>query len=308
MTVRRIILGADAGGTKTLAWLAAALPDGQFDVLGRGASGPGNPLRSGREAAWQNVAAAMAAAGADAGVSLADTAQIVVGMAGAGRPEMQHEASCWLQQHIGVRQIQVIPDFELVLAAAFPNREGIAVISGTGSVVHGIRGTQQTRVGGWGYLVGDHGSGYWFGRAALQAMVRAADGRRANSTISNLIHEKFDKTSAAEIIASLHDSPEHVAEIAALAPLVFDAALAGDEVADQIIADAAHGLAEMIVAAARKLAYADSEVSLAAAGGVFAGAAVFGERLLAALKEQAYYPRNFDIVREPVRGALRLAT
>jgi N-acetylglucosamine kinase-like BadF-type ATPase len=221
---------------------------------------------------------------------------------------MQHETSCWLQKHFGIKQLKVVPDFELVLAAAFPNREGIAVISGTGSVAHGIRGAQQTRVGGWGYLVDDHGSGYWFGRAALQAMAQEADGRRTNATISDLIHQRFGKTSATEIIASLHDSPDHVAGIASLAPLVFDAALAGDEVADQIIADAATGLAEMIVTAARQLGYADSDVSLAAAGGVFAGAPVLGERLLAALKDQAIYPARFDIVREPVRGALRLAS
>ena len=308
MTARGIILGADAGGTKTVAWLAAAQPSGEFEVLGRGAAGPGNPLRVGREAALANVAAAISSAGTDAGLRISDTTQGVVGMAGAGRVEVQQETSRWLQQQTAIKHINVIPDFELILPAAFPDREGIAVISGTGSIVHGVRDKQRTRVGGWGYLVDDHGSGYWFGRAALRAMARAADGRDAKTAISDLISARFSGTSVSEIIASLYDSPDHLTEIASLAPVVFDAAADDDKVASQIIAHAAAALAEMVVTAAHQLGYSRNEVPLAAAGGVLVGAPALRERLLASLNRRTLSPVTFECVREPVVGAIRLAS
>jgi N-acetylglucosamine kinase-like BadF-type ATPase len=308
VTARRIILGADAGGTKTVAWLAAAQPNREFEVLGRGSAGPGNPLRVGRETALANVAAAISSAGTDAGLQASDTTQAVVGMAGAGRAEVQQETSRWLQQHTAIKQIKVIPDFELVLPAAFPDREGIAVISGTGSIVHGVRGKQRTRIGGWGYLVDDHGSGYWFGRAALRAMARAADGRDAKTAISDLISARFNKTSVSEIIASLHDSPERLSQIASLAPVICEAAAAGDKAAVQITTDAAAALAEMIVTAAQQLGYARNEVPLAAAGGVLVGASALRERLLASLNDRSLRPVTFECVREPVVGAVRLAS
>lgn len=308
MTARRIILGADAGGTKTVAWLAAAQLSGDFEVLGRGSAGPGNPSRVGREAALANVAAAINAAGTDAGLRISDTVQIVVGMAGAGRVEVRQDTARWLQKQTTSKQIKVIPDFELILPAAFPDPQGIAVISGTGSIVHGVRGKQRTRVGGWGYLVDDHGSGYWFGRAALRAMARAIDGRGSKTAISDLICARCGETSASQIIASLYDSPERLSCIASLAHIVFEAAVAGDKVASQIIAHAAEALAEMIATAAHQLGYAHNEFPLAAAGGVLVGQPACRERLLAVLHERSLRPIKFECVPEPVVGALRLAS
>lgn len=308
MTVGRIILGADAGGTKTVAWLAAAQANGDFEVLGRGAAGPGNPLHVGREVALANVGMAISSAGLDAGLPISDAYHIILGMAGAGRVEVQHEISRWLKQQTTVKQINVIPDFELILPAAFPDRKGIAVISGTGSVVHGVRGKRRTCVGGWGHLVDDHGSGYWFGRAAFRAMARAADGRGSKTAISDLICARFSETSASEIIALLYDSPNFLPQVALFAPVVFEAADAGDEVANQIMVQGAKALSEMIVTAANQVGYAQNEVPLAAAGGVLVGAPVFRERLLSALKEQSLCPVKLECVQEPVIGAIRLAS
>ncbi len=308
MTERRIILGVDAGGTKTAAWLAETQPNSEFEVLGRGVAGPGNPSRVGPEVALANVAAAISSANTDAGLRVSDTTRAVVGMAGAGRAEVQQETLDWLQQHTAIKQIKVIPDFELILPAAFPDREGIAVISGTGSIVHGVRDKQRTRIGGWGYLVDDHGSGYWFGRAAMRAMARAADGRGSKTAISELISARFNESNVSEIIASLHDSRDRLTQIASLAPVVFEAEAAGDKVAVQITADAAASLAEMIVTAADQLGYARDEVPLAAAGGVLVGEPVFRERLLATLSQRSLRPVKTEFVQEPVVGAIRLAS
>lgn len=308
MTEGRIILGADAGGTKTEAWVAAVQPTGDFEVLGRGSAGSGNRSRVGREAALANLALALNSACMEAGLPTSNTTQIVVGVAGAGRVNVQHEISRWLQKQTAVKQIDVVPDFELILPAAFPDREGIAVISGTGSIVHGVRGKRRTRVGGWGYIVDDFGSGYWFGRAAFRAMARASDGRGSNTAISDLICARFRKKNASDIIATLYDSPNFLPQVALVAPIVFEAAAAGDDVASRIIVDAARALAEMIATAADQIGYAQREFPLAAAGGVLVGAPVFRERLLEVLNERSLCPVRLECVQETVVGAIRLAS
>ena len=67
-------------------------------------------------------------------------------------------------------------DIESGFAAAFgPNGSGIVIVSGTGSCVYGRNGTQTARAGGWGHLLGDHGSGYWIALTGLRAAIREYD-------------------------------------------------------------------------------------------------------------------------------------
>jgi N-acetylmuramic acid 6-phosphate etherase len=69
-------------------------------------------------------------------------------------------------------------DLDSGMAAAFGNKPGILVISGTGSVVVGRNAAGKTaRAGGWGHLLGDHGSGYWIALTGLRAAIREYDRR-----------------------------------------------------------------------------------------------------------------------------------
>lgn len=126
--------------------------------------------------------------------------------------------------------------------------------------------------------------------------------------MSDLICERTGTSNVSEIIASLYDAPSHVPLVTQAAKIVFDAAVIGDPVANQIIVHGAHALAEMIVNAASQVGYAQNEVSLAVAGGVLLGAPVYQERLLAALSERSMNPVQLANVRDPVLGALRLAS
>ena len=64
--------------------------------------------------------------------------------------------------------MRIVHDTQLILAAA-DVQDGIALISGTGSVAWGRTPDGRTaRAGGWGYLLGDEGSGYWVGRQAVR--------------------------------------------------------------------------------------------------------------------------------------------
>jgi N-acetylmuramic acid 6-phosphate etherase len=80
-------------------------------------------------------------------------------------------------------------DMDSALAAAFgPHGSGIAIISGTGSCVCGRNGSQVARAGGWGHLLGDHGSGYWIAVTGLRAAIREHDRHgRANQRLRGVL-------------------------------------------------------------------------------------------------------------------------
>ena len=68
-------------------------------------------------------------------------------------------------------RVVVVNDALVALEAAIPGGPGVVIISGTGSIAYGRNAAgEAARAGGWGYVLGDEGSGYWIGRAALRAV------------------------------------------------------------------------------------------------------------------------------------------
>ena len=80
-------------------------------------------------------------------------------------------------QRIGLNsRIVIVNDALIALETGAPGQPGVVIISGTGSIAYGRNAAgEAARSGGWGYVLGDEGSGYWIGRAALRAVLRAAD-------------------------------------------------------------------------------------------------------------------------------------
>src|SRR5262245_12292714 len=189
-----LFLGIDGGGTKTLAVVVDA--DGR--ERGRGAASGANLRAVGIEQAMTSLWTAATAAAEQAGASL-PVARAWMGLAGVDRPADQQLllprlAPCF------ARAVQLTNDAELVLSA-LEHAVGVAVISGTGSIVLGRDPAGMTaRVGGWGHLLGDEGSGYDIGRAALQAAVQAADGRGRPTTLLHQLLERCGLRSAEDIL------------------------------------------------------------------------------------------------------------
>ena len=140
----------------------------------------------------------------------------------------------------------VATDIEIALAAAFDDGPGIVVSAGTGSVAVGRdRSGKQHRIGGYGWQMGDEGSGYAIGRAALGAVSRAVDGRSPRTALSDRVlaatrSENFD----ALVRWAAGASP---AEVAALAPHVLDVAAHGDPLAQGIADYAARELTQLAI-------------------------------------------------------------
>ncbi len=150
--------------------------------------------------------------------------------------------------------------------------DGINVVSGTGSITYGQHGRAAVRVGGWGELFGDEGSGYWIGVRGLQAGSKMSDGRLPAGPLLDLLRERLeldDDLDLVDVVLSRWDSDRR--KVAALSPLVVEAARLGDAAAGSILEDAATELAVMVEAARTGLGFpAPATVPVSYSGGVFA--------------------------------------
>lgn len=149
--------------------------------------------------------------------------------------------------------------------------DGINVVAGTGSIAYGRRGSTGARVGGWGELFGDEGSGYWIGLRGLQAFSRMSDGRLEWSAFGDLVRERLELVADFDLLDVVqHRWGNDRAKIAALSRLVAEAAEAGDPAATVIIDDAVIDLVEHVTAVRDRVGFDPGEsVPVSYSGGVF---------------------------------------
>src|SRR5581483_5378036 len=128
-----------------------------------------------------------------------------------------------------------------------PEGWGVALVAGTGSMAFARAPDGRTaRAGGWGYLLGDEGSGYALALAALRAVVRDADGRGPATRLTSRLLAHFGAVLAQDLVRLVYGGGVDRAALAAVAPYVLEAAAAGDEVAAEIMAGQAEELADLV--------------------------------------------------------------
>jgi len=298
--IRRLVVGVDGGGSKTLALVA----DAQGQILGRGIAGPSNYQVVGQEAACAAIATAIRAARARIPGELS---ALCLGIAGAGRVSDRAMFQAWAAAHYPGMPIGVVHDGQLALAAGTPEGWGIAVLCGTGSLVYGQdRQGRTARAGGWGYLLGDEGSGYAIGLAALRAVARAADGRGPATALTQTILEHWSLDEPQGLIAHVYRSPLPRTEIAGLTEMVVDVAERGDQLARELLRAAGEELAQAARAVASQLAL-PQPIPCALAGSVILHAATVRQSLQQAATAQGLALSPITPVPEPAQGAVRLA-
>ena len=293
----RILIGADVGGSKT----AVGVSDGE-QILAR-ADGAGAAIRPGRALASASVIAeivrkALAGAGRLSGDVL------YVGAAGAGREPEREELRKALRTENLASTVVVSTDIEIALAAVFDTGPGIVVSAGTGSVAVGRdRAGKQRRIGGYGWQMGDEGSGYAIGRAALGAVSRAADGRSPRTALSERVLAASRSEGFDDLIRwAAGASP---AEVASLAPHVLDVAAHGDPLAQGICDYAARELTQLAVCLVPVMDV-QPPVGVALTGGLLSSEGPLRRSVLARLREDANLSPIETRV-DAVEGAIRLA-
>lgn len=297
----RHVLGIDAGGTKTVCLLA----DDQGQVVSQ-SRGPGANLQAAGELhVEKTLHRLMEEALGDRAVT---PAAICLGIAGVDR-EDDVAIVRGLMWRIGYKaKLRVVNDALVALVAGAGDQPGIVIIAGTGSMAYGRTADgRAARAGGWGHVLGDEGSGYWIGRLALRAVVRAADRRNAPTTLTSRILAHFGVTKPEQLIHEVYSRRLEPSAIAALAAEVQAAATDGDRTATEILDRAVDELVVSARSVTKRLRLEDDPFPFVLAGGMFHAAPWLGSRLERRLPEVARLARIYQLEEEPAVGAVRLA-
>lgn len=150
----------------------------------------------------------------------------------------------------GVVRVSLTPDSVTSFLGAIGDQYGVVVAAGTGAVTLGVSARAVARVDGWGHVMGDAGSGYWIGREALDAAMRAYDGRGPATALTEVAERLFPRLDAAYM--DLLTNPDRVRVVASLSPDVFDMA-ASDRIAAEILVRAGQEIAHAAATAVRRI-------------------------------------------------------
>jgi N-acetylglucosamine kinase-like BadF-type ATPase len=167
-------------------------------------------------------------------------------------------------------RLLVTHDAAIALSGATRTGQGIAIIAGTGSIAFACNAEGRTaRAGGWGYVFGDEGAAFDIARQALRAALRVEEGWGPPTSLRQVLCEATGSASANHVLHRFYGPEWPRARVATLAPLVDEAAVNGDHVAQHILENAAQELALLAASARGQLWKAGDDVDVAYIGGVF---------------------------------------
>jgi len=295
------VLGIDAGGTKTVCLLA----DERGAIVAE-ARGPGANLHAAGELGVEKVLhEVIEGAIAERGIT---PAAVCVGIAGVDRDDEAQTIRA-IMRRIGYRSHAVVVNDALIaLVAAAGDSPGVVIIAGTGSIVYGRNAAgESARAGGWGHMIGDEGSGYWIGREALAAVMRAADGRGPQTDLTAALLGELEIHDISRLPRIVYDRAQPRMAVAALGPLVQRVGEAGDAVAGRILERAAEELVLASRSVTTRLEMRGEAFGFHLAGSVFRVVPWLVSDLTRRLAEVA--PRSVVSLLnvEPAMGAVRLA-
>lgn len=305
--MKPLLLAVDGGQTGTRALLASA--GGR--ILGRGDAGPIRHLfGAGGAEAQAAIGAAIRAAYADAALEPGRVAAAVCGITSI-RPDRPETAKveAAVRSVIAPERVEVLPDYVTNLLGAANGGSGVVVVAGGGSIAYGRTDDgRDATAGGDGYLLGDEGSGYDIGRSALRAVLRAADGRGEPTRLTQAVLDAFGVSGAQEIKDVVYAPGFGRERVAALAPLVAEAAEVGDAAAIEILRRAGEGLGLMAAAVIGRLFSAGEVVGVYPTGGVFQAGLLLSTPFEESLRRSRPGIEIRPAAGEPLDGALIRAT
>jgi N-acetylglucosamine kinase-like BadF-type ATPase len=295
------VLGIDAGGTKTVCLLADELGNVVAEARGGGAN-----LQAAGELEVEKVLHRVMEEAI--GTRPLTPAAICLGIAGVDRADDLAVVSA-IMRRIGYKaRIVVVNDALIALEAGAPNQPAVVVISGTGSISYGRNAKgEAARAGGWGYVLGDEGSGYWIGRAALRAVLRQEDHRGPATLLTDLLLKHFGVNAPPELIHHIYSRNLKPMAFGALATCVQSAFSQGDAVAIGILRGAANELEIFALSVARRLELVGQPFVFILAGGIFRAVPWLRQELERRLPVAAPRSRVEMLDREPAVGAVALA-
>lgn len=223
------VIGVDGGGTGCRA--AVAGRDGR--IIATGAGGAANVL-SDRTGSLRNIDIAIGAAIAAAGLdrSALQRSGVLLGLAGSN----VGDTGAFVTASLPAGRVEVVSDGLIALEGAIGGGDGAVAILGTGSIFFARQGDAVRSYGGWGFVIGDFGSGASLGRAALAATLLAHDRFIAASPLTERLIAGFGGAPGPMVEFARTATP---GDFGRFAPAVFAAADSGDPVGLDIVGKAA---------------------------------------------------------------------
>ena len=236
------ILGLDGGGTKT----DMALCDESGRVIARAIGGAASLTGQTQEAAFGHIEETVRRVTAPIGGERAEIAAFFAGISGGGLAANREKFRALFARLLpNARVRENASDAVNALSAGIGRGDGVIAIAGTGSSVFARAKGEMRQVGGWGYLLGDEGSGFDLGRRALRAALYDLDRRGEKTCLKEMCEEKAG-CALRELIVGLY-SQDSKRVIASYAPLLLTAAERGDGAAlrelEKATGDMAHAIA-----------------------------------------------------------------
>lgn len=296
----RVYIGIDGGGTKTRAVVVTS----QGQLLADRTTDGCNVNHYGWDYA-QQVLSGLFAGLRGALPEQAIVAAVYLGLAGIDREEDRQRMQAFVQTQWQNTPVGTQHDALPALVSGSGQMAGIVLIGGTGSIAFGINEAgEEARVGGWGYLISDEGSGYDIGKRALRAVMQSYDGRLPQTLLTQLVLEQHGLQDEAELIPLVYAESFTRDSVAAVTRLVFQAAERGDEVSLHLLQEAADDLSELVRVLLHRLPFSQASIPVVVTGGLFHKGSPLGEWV------QARLGANVQVMvgeRPPVVGALLLA-
>jgi N-acetylmuramic acid 6-phosphate etherase len=285
------ILGVEGGGTKT-AWVLVERHANELRILEQGKLPPSNfrlappeRLRSIFQQLPQQVD------------------RVGIFLAGCGTPEDRSRLSQIAADVWSSAKIITGSDRDSGMAAALGHGEGIVVNAGSGSSITGRRGDRIEKAGGWGHILGDAGGGYSLSIQALRLILREYDLHRGEVQFTATVLRALALNSLDQLVRWVQTADKM--DIAMLAPVVFEAAIAGDQRVSEILEDGARALCEYTEAVASRLHLLAPKVMLL--GGLFHRDSIYAHAFRRRLKKNLPDARISTVEQSPELGAAWLA-
>ena len=225
--------------------MKCVLTDFNFNPLYECQGGPSNFLLIGTQIVSETILSLILESISYLKISPDDIASILIGTTGAGRQNDAQKLKIDFIQYaqskgFSFKSFNVDSDARIALEGAFSGGPGSLLIAGTGSVIFGKdRSNQIHRVGGFGKLIGDEGSGNTLGRRGLNQVAKEFDGRGNKTLLTEILKRDFGISDSSQLITEVY---RNNFDTASFAPKVIEAAQNGDRIANKILEEESNEL------------------------------------------------------------------
>ena len=294
-------LGVDIGGSKS----HAPISDGEGRAVGLGVGGPGNYEVVGWEGLRQTLQTITGEALVSAGITRERIAGAGFGIAGYDWPGEREPTRQAIEALALEAPYEFANDAVLGLLAGSAAGWGVVVVAGTSNNCYG-RDWQgrQGRVTGNGPRYGEYGGAAEMMARAVQCVARAWTQRAPATALTETL---IQFTGAADVTDLLEGLDLQRYQLpAAAAPLIFQLAAGGDEVARDIVRWAGCELGSLAVGVIHQLVFEEVAFDLVLAGSLYEGSPALIEALRSTVHAVAPGARLVRLQVPPVVGGVLL--